>query len=109
MCDASNYRGIALSSPVGKVLDKLFLWRNEQFLRTSDLQFAFKKQHGTTMCTAVVKSTVDYYLRYGSNVYSCLVDLTKAFDMVRFDRLFALLLKRGISPVDIRALLDMYE
>lgn len=37
MCDAANYRGIALSSPVGKVLDKLFLKRNEHLLKKSEI------------------------------------------------------------------------
>ena len=62
LCDESNYRGIALCSPIGKVLDKIFLLRNERLLHTSSLQFAFKKNHGTTMCTMVAKDIMDYYL-----------------------------------------------
>ena len=109
LCDDSNYRGIALSSAIGKILDIIFLIKNETQLKTSELQFAFKKKHGTALCTAVVKDTVDYYLRHGSPVYGCLLDLTKAFDRVRFDCLFMMLIRRGVSPLYIRALLDLYN
>ncbi len=40
-----NYRGIALSSVIGKVLDHIILVKNEDILNSSDLQFGFKKTH----------------------------------------------------------------
>ena len=47
------------------------------------------------MCTALVKEVVSYYNGRNTNVYACLLDATKAFDCVRYDKLFELLLKRG--------------
>ena len=43
-------------------------------------QFAFKSDHSTTMCTAVFTKTVSYFVERGSNVYACLLDVSKAFD-----------------------------
>ncbi len=50
-----------------------------------------------------------YYVNNKSDVYSCCVDATKAFDMVKHDNLFELLIERKISALAIRALLDMYQ
>ena len=37
--DSSNYRGIALSSIFGKLIDNIILMVNAQILRSCDLQF----------------------------------------------------------------------
>ncbi len=42
-------------------------------------------------------------------VYSCCVDATKAFDRVKHDKLFELLIERKIPELALRALLDMYQ
>ena len=55
LCEDSNYRGIDLSSSIAKIFDVIYLNRNSHKLDTSDLQFAFKKGLGTTMCTLVLK------------------------------------------------------
>ena len=81
----------------------------EEQLHTSDLQFAFKKQHSTTMCTFILKETVNYYLNRDTDVYCCLVDASKAFDRVRHDKLFQLLLDRGVPAIVVRILIDMHR
>ncbi len=73
------------------------------------MQYAFKGQHGTTMCTLAMKETIKYYLQNGSDVYICLIDASKAFDRVRHDMLFQLLIERGILAGGLRTLLDSYE
>ena len=60
------------------------------------------------MCHNVVKETINYYLNRGSEVYSCMLDANKAFDRLRYDKLFELLIKQDFPPVVTRALLDMY-
>ena len=39
------------------------------------------------------------YNRHGSVVYGCLMDLSKAFDMVEWLELFQVLQERNVSPV----------
>ena len=106
--DDANYRGIAMMSSIAKIYDVLFLMRNDQRLATSDMQFSFKKQHGTTMCSMVLKEVIHHYLVNGSFVASCFIDSSKAFDLVRHDKLFELLLQREIPALDIRAMLNLY-
>ena len=45
LTDSNNYRGIALSSVFGKILDLIFLKRYK--LCTSELQFEFKAKRST--------------------------------------------------------------
>jgi hypothetical protein len=106
--DSSNYRGIALSSILGKVFDKIVISRYGDLLSSSDLQFGFKAGRSTNMCTMVLKETISYYINNGSTVFCTMLDVTKAFDRVEYCRLFRLLLARNLPPVIIRFLLDMY-
>ena len=75
---------------------------------TLNAQFAFKKCHSTSMCTAVVKEVVSYYNGRNTNVYACLLDATKAFDCVRYDKLFESLLEKEIPGTVLRLLFDSY-
>ncbi len=70
-------------------------------LSTSGLQFSFKSGHSTVMCCLALKETVNYYWNRHSNVHVALIDASKAFDRVRYDRLFKLFM--------IRTIMDMYE
>jgi exonuclease III len=109
LCDSSNYRGITLCSSVSKILDIIILNRYGYLLDTSDMQFAYKNGHSTSMCSLMVKETVNYYMTNDSNVYSCCVDLSKAFDRVQHDMLFKLLIDRKVPALILRIILDMYE
>ena len=109
LCDSNNYRGITLCSSVSKLFDIIILKRYSHLLCTSDLQFAYKKGHSTSLCSLIVKETVNYYLNNNSQVYSCCVDLTKAFDRIQHDMLFEALIDRNVPAVIIRIIFDMYN
>ncbi len=61
------------------------------------------------MCSLIVKEVIHYYIDNKSDVYSCCVDATKAFDRVHHDRLFQLLIEHKVPAIALQALLDMYE
>ena len=107
--DGANYRGICLCSAISKILEIVFVKRNSRFMKTSDMQYAFKKGMGTTTCSHMLKEVVKYYRSRGSQVYCCYLDATKAFDRLRFDKLFEILLQSGIGFPDLRLLLDAYK
>lgn len=109
LCSSDNYRGICLCCCITKILEWCLLLRYQDKLATSGLQFAFKSGHSTTMCSLALKDVVHYYWNRNSNVHCALIDASKAFDRVRYDRLFELLYSRGLPPIMIRILLDMYQ
>jgi hypothetical protein len=103
-----NYRGIALCSALCKIIDLIILDKYYDNLVTCDLQFAFKEEHSTSMCTTLLKEVCSYYVSKNSDVYICLLDASKAFDRVHYGKIFNLLKQRRIPALIRRLLLDMY-
>jgi hypothetical protein len=56
--DSDNFRGIALGSMYGKIIDNVILNKYYNKLCTSDSQFGFKHNSSTNMCTMILKETV---------------------------------------------------
>ena len=54
----------------------------------------FKQGYSTTLCTGILKTVVDCYIKRSSKVYACLIDASKAFDTVDHFVLFKKLLER---------------
>ena len=88
----ANYRGISLFNGICKLFDYVIMHACNDYLYTSDMQFGFKPQHSTTMCS-LVYHIINHYMSNNSNVYSCLLDASKAFDKVNYGKLFHILLK----------------
>ena len=105
---SDNYRGIALSSCFCRILDNIILVKNIDKLNTSELQFGFKRNSSTNMCTMVLKETLSYYGHNSSFTFCTFLDATKAFDRVNYCKLFNLLIKRGISACFLRVLITLY-
>ena len=68
--DSKNYRGIALSSALIKIIDMPIIEKYRDILMSSSMQYAFKDQHSTVICTNVLKETVEYHYTKGSTVYT---------------------------------------
>jgi len=96
ICDSDNFRGIALTSCINKLFDWILLLKFQERIKSCNLQFAYKQYHSTTLCTLALKEVVKYYNSSGSDIYACLIDASKAFDRVRYDKLFSLLRDRGL-------------
>ena len=105
---SENYRGIALCSALSKVFDHMIIQRVSDKLMSSDMQFSFKAQHSTVMCTCAVKEIAAQYNEKGSNAYVCMLNASKAFDKVNFVKLFSLLIDRNIPGVFLRIIMDLY-
>ena len=76
---SENYRSITISSMVLKIFDWVVLLLFEKELSTDELQFGFQQNTSANMCTWLVVETIDYFQRNGSEVYACVMDLSKAF------------------------------
>ncbi len=82
LCNSDNYRAIALISIISKIVDRVILIKVHHVLKRSNLQIGFKNVLSTTQCTLCMMETVNNYV-IRSNVYSLLLDPTKAFDPVK--------------------------
>ena len=104
---SENYRAIGSSSLFLKILDWVIFNLFEVNLKPADLQFGFQKKNSTTMCTWTVIETINYFNNRNSPVFACFLDLSKAFDLVDFAKLFSKL-KNKIGKVFIRLLAFIY-
>ena len=108
LSESSNYRSIAISSVLGKLIDRILLDRLSEYLISSDMQFGFKPAHSTSMCTFVLKETLSYYTQNDSSVYCVLLDASKAFDRISYTKLFNCLIDRNLPAIVIRFLINLY-
>ena len=105
---SKNYRSIALSSIVLKLFDWVILLLHGSKLDLDDLQFAYQPGCSTTMCTWSVVETIDYFIRKGSDVYTCCMDMSKAFDCIKHSILFRKIFEANMPPIFLRLLIFIY-
>ena len=79
-----------------KIFDLVIIAVFSEFLQLDDLQFSYQSDVSTSMCTWVAVESISYFLRNGSDVYTCLMDMSKAFDTVQHSHLFRKLLEQGM-------------
>jgi hypothetical protein len=91
-----------------KLLDWVILLLFGESLGVDELQFAYQPGASTTMCTWTAVETISYYLRNGSEVFTCLMDMTKAFDLVRHSLMFKKIIAAGLSLIFVGLLIFVY-
>ena len=72
------------------------------------MQYGYKNNHSTTMCTVILKEVIHHYINGNSDVYCCLLDASKAFDKIHYGKLFSTLLQRNVNVYCIRLIVDSY-
>ena len=75
-----DFRGVSVSPVISKVFEHCIFDLYGSFFETSDNEFGFKKNVGCANAIYVLRSTVDYYVSFGTTVNICALDLSKAFD-----------------------------
>ena len=106
--DKNNYRPIAITNVISKVLEAIILRQIENKLSTSDNQFGYKRSHGSEMCVFALKQVIEYYKHNNSPVYVCYLDASKAFDRINHWTLYSKLIDRNISVTFVRLLMYWY-
>lgn len=107
--NSDNYRAVALSSILGKILDNIIISVQGESLSTSDLQFGYKPNLSTMMCSTLVVETIHYFTSMCSPVFVLFVDASKAFDRLCHIELFKILCEREMCPVYRRLLFNLYD
>ena len=107
--DSGNYRSIAISSVLLKLFDWVLLLVYKENFQLDKLQFSYQQNCSTSMCTWMIVEAMDYYIRNGSDMFICVMDMTKAFNNVRHSMVFKKLVKRGLPSIVIRFLIYLYK
>lgn len=111
--DPGNYRGLTITSSLGKLFTKIMNIRLINFLELNKLisvsQTAFKPKQRTSDHILVLKTICDVYKSKRKAVYLCFVDLTKAFDTVNRTLMLYKLYKHNLSSKFINIVQSMYE
>ena len=103
-----NYRPIALTNTLSKIIEKLILARCSSSLQTTENQFGFKSNSSTDLSVFSLKQVIDYYKVNGSPVHLCFLDASKAFDRVPHSILFSKPVERRVPHIVIRMLAYWY-
>ena len=110
---SKNYRSIAISSVILKLIDWIIIILFGSTFGLNDLQFAYQPGVSGNMCSWAIMETVDYFLRNGSEVFACTMDMSKAFDVTTHSKMFMKMITgndtgKGLSITFIRLLIDIY-
>ena len=105
---SEKYRAITLVSCILKLLDHIIIQKQCWIFESDPLQFGFKSNSSTTLCSSMMIETIRLFNSQGSKVHAVLLDASKAFDRVEFTKLFGALLDKGMDAMYSRYLLNMY-
>ena len=113
--EPNNFRGISVSSCLGKLFNKLLQRRLEKHCNKnnfiSDAQGSGKAGSRTSDHLLIVRFLIDKYVNHGgSKLFTCFVDLQKAYDTIPRDKLFYSLLKDySIGGKFLKILQEIYR
>jgi len=99
-----NFRGITVSPVISKLFEHLLLRLFSSYFVSNEAQFGFKKGLGCAHAIFSVKQIVDYYVRGGSTMNICTLDISKAFDKLNFNILIQKLMNRNVPRCIIKLL-----
>ncbi len=112
--NCNNYRGITITSCLGKLFNKVLNTRLVDHLEEtgtlSDNQAAYRKGYSTTDHIFSLKSIINKYVRMNkARLYCCFVDFQKAFDSVPREALLLKLLRLNINGKLYKIIKHMYS
>jgi hypothetical protein len=96
--DCSNYRGISLLSTSYKILSNILLSRLTQYVDeiVGDHQCGFRRNRSTTDQIFCIRQILEKKWEYSGTVHQLFIDFKKAYDSVRREVLYDVLIEFGI-------------
>ena len=112
--DPSNYRGICVSSSLGKFFCSVLNERLMNISKTKELlhpsQIGFLPSNRTADHILTLKTLHDKYVNQNNEkIYACFIDFKKAFDSVWHEGLYLKLLENGIGGCFYDLIKDLYS
>jgi exonuclease III len=109
LSDPNNYRPISLATILAKVLDSLLNAQLCKHINLHDAQFGFRPELSTECAILCLKRAVRFYKDRNTPIYACFLDLSKAFDLVVYDKLWCKLAKTGVPSQYVALLKHWYN
>ena len=96
--ECSNYRTIALISHASKVMLRILHARLQQYINHElpNVQAGFRKGRGTREQIANICWIMEKAREFQKNIYFCFIDYAKTFDCVENNKLWRILIEKGI-------------
>ena len=112
--DPNNYRGISVTSALGKLFNSILDNRLDMFLEKHQIidtcQVGFTRKARTTDHLFILKCIIDTYCNSkDGRVFACFVDFQKAFDTVIHTGIKIKLLHAGVGSLFYNIISRMYE
>ena len=112
--DVTNYRGIMISSCVGKIFLRILTDRIDRHMREMGKwcinQCGFKKDHRTEDNLFILQTVYNSYVEnQNQNIYIAFVDFSKFFDKINRELLRYKLLKYGVTGQVYKIIKSMYS
>ena len=92
-----------------KLLDMVVVILEGNKLSFSELQFAYQSSSSTATCSWAATTVIEYFNRAGRPVFGAAMDMTKAFNMVEWNKMFSILVKRQVGFIFLRVMLYIYS
>ena len=113
-CDPNNYRGITITSNLGKLFNNILNKRLDDFLCEHHLihpaQVGFTKHARTSDHCFIVKCLIDKYCNAKEGrLYACVVDFQKAFESVVHNGMKLKLLQSSVGTKFYNIIQNMYS
>lgn len=106
-----NFRTISVTSHASKVLTRIIYRRIEN--RIEELlegdQFGFRKSRGTREAILTLRLIIEGRIKKNQDTYMAFVDLEKAFDNVKWTKMFEILKKIGLNYRERRLIYNIYK
>ena len=108
-----NYRGITMFPTLCKIYEMILLNRLEAFAKQkgffSEMQFGFQEGIGCIEASFTILGTINHILERGCKIFSCFLDVRKAFDTVWIDGLlYKLFIELGVGDRMWLTIKDLY-
>ena len=109
--DPNNYRAITLSSAVLKLYEALLpeSVKSEIKVQPSSLQFGFQSGVSCSMTSILFKECLYYTREFYSKLYTCFLDMQKAFDRVWQNGLSYKLHEIGVTVNTLKSSISIYD
>ena len=109
--DPNNYRGITVTSAVGKLYGRVILGRVQGWCEEwlGEEQAGFRAKRGCEEQRVILAEAVSKANRLKEPLFLAFIDFRKAYDYVWREGLWWKLINKGVDPKALRVLMELYQ